>query len=70
MVLLETINAILATFVLVTSLIEYELAYFPSFYEIDRNKIFLNNFVYVFCENFAPNLVNYFNYIKFYLRTI
>lgn len=31
--ILETINAFLAIFVLITALFEYELAYFPKFYQ-------------------------------------
>lgn len=32
---LETINAFLALFVLITALFEYELAYFPKFYQFN-----------------------------------
>ena len=35
LIILETINALLALFVLVTALFEYEWAYFPKFYQFD-----------------------------------
>jgi len=37
-IMLETLNAILAIIVLVTAILEYEHAYFPKFYMFDGKK--------------------------------
>lgn len=43
MIWLETFNSFLAIFVLITAMFEYELAYFPKYYQYDGNRFNFDN---------------------------